>query len=80
MLNLSKAESARTAGEKTKDVPLMHWSSTTIRDPVQNLPDEFRPLATEPTSTSICLSCATSGSVHYKTKDRKRILGLYIAP
>lgn len=42
-----------TAAEKVKDVPLMRWRSTTIREPRQNPPDEFRPLVTEPMQISI---------------------------
>ena len=60
MLMLSEAETARRAGtvaEKTNEVPLMRWWSTTMCDPAQNPPDEFRPFATEPTGMSICVAC-----------------------
>jgi hypothetical protein len=60
----SEAETARRAGnaaEKTNEVPLIRWGSTAICEPAQNPPDEFRPAATEPTSVSICVACATCG-------------------
>jgi hypothetical protein len=52
----SDAETARRAGtaaEKTKEVPLMRWWSTTWREPAQKPPEELRPLATDPRSMSI---------------------------
>jgi hypothetical protein len=64
MLIPSEAETAKRAGtaaEKTNEVPLMRWWSTTICEPAQNPPDEFRPLATEPTIISICVACTTCG-------------------
>ena len=62
MLMPSEAETARRAGtaaEKTKEVPLIRWWSTTMREPAQKPPAEFRPLATEPRSMSIWVACTT---------------------
>jgi hypothetical protein len=60
----SEAETAKRAGtavEKTNEVPLMHWCSTTICEPAQNPPDEFKPFATEPTIMSIWVAYAACG-------------------
>ena len=53
--------SAVIAAEKTKEVLLMQWWSTTIREPAQNPPEEFRSWANEPTSisTRICVAYET---------------------
>ena len=62
MLMPSEVETARSAGtaaEKTNEVPLTRWWSTTIPDPAQDPPDKFRPLATDPMGTSICVACVT---------------------
>lgn len=51
----SEAETARRGGmeaEKTKEVPLMRWWSTTTWDPAQKPPDDAKPFAMEPTSMS----------------------------
>ena len=63
----SEAETARRAGtaaEKTNEVRLMHWYSTTIvREPAQNLPEEFRPLATEAVTEPIRISIFVASKI-----------------
>lgn len=77
----SEAVSARSAGttaEKTNEVLLMHWWSTTICDLVQNLPDEFKLLVTDPMSMSICMARVTCGQSNQHTKRRRCVWGHHI--
>ena len=67
-------------GGKTNEAPLMRWLSTTILDPAQNTPDEFRPLAANLMSMSICVAYVTNSSSNQHTKRRRRVRRRYIVP
>ena len=82
MLMPETARRAWTAVEKTNEVPLMPWWSTTMCDPAQNPLDEFRPFATELTHRYVnlrCLSHAVS-SLTYKPKGGRDIWARYTVP